>query len=258
MTTAVKTVREEALIGKRVRVVTAASLFDGHDAAINIMRRILQAEGAEVIHLGHDRSVEEIVEAAICEGAHAVAVSSYQGGHMEFFRYLVDELGIETDVVGAAMASDDVATIQRELEVVRQMVTEKEEELERFTAALESHKSAVADEESKLSNLEDEAKREEEATQDRLNDFDGRIGSISERRTEWVDRIPPDVLRRYERVKSRREGVAITRIVEGRCSGCHINVPPQLQNVLARRDSLEICPQCNRYIYTPEDEDEDE
>ena len=76
----------------RIRIVTAASLFDGHDAAINIMRRILQAQGAEVIHLGHDRSVEEIVEAAICEDAHAVAVSSYQGGHMEFFQYLVDRL----------------------------------------------------------------------------------------------------------------------------------------------------------------------
>ncbi len=76
----------------RIRVVTAASLFDGHDAAINIMRRILQAQGAEVIHLGHDRSVDEIVEAAVCEGAHAVAVSSYQGGHMEFFEYLVDRL----------------------------------------------------------------------------------------------------------------------------------------------------------------------
>jgi methylmalonyl-CoA mutase len=75
-----------------VRVVTAASLFDGHDAAINIMRRILQAQGAEVVHLGHDRSVDEIVEAALAEGAHAVAVSSYQGGHMEFFRYLVDRL----------------------------------------------------------------------------------------------------------------------------------------------------------------------
>ncbi len=83
---------QESISGTRVRVVTAASLFDGHDVAINIMRRILQAQGAEVIHLGHDRSVEEIVEAAICEGAHAVAVSSYQGGHMEFFRYLVDEL----------------------------------------------------------------------------------------------------------------------------------------------------------------------
>jgi methylmalonyl-CoA mutase len=76
----------------RVRVVTAASLFDGHDAAINIMRRILQSQGAEVVHLGHDRSVEEIVEAAIQEDAHAVAISSYQGGHMEFFRYLVERL----------------------------------------------------------------------------------------------------------------------------------------------------------------------
>jgi len=76
----------------RVRIVTAASLFDGHDAAIHIMRRILQAQGAEVIHLGHDRSVDEIVEAAIEEDAHAVAVSSYQGGHDEFFRYMIDRL----------------------------------------------------------------------------------------------------------------------------------------------------------------------
>ncbi len=77
---------------ERVRVVTAASLFDGHDAAINIVRRILQDQGAEVVHLGHDRSVEEIVEAAIQEDADAIAVSSYQGGHMEFFRYLVERL----------------------------------------------------------------------------------------------------------------------------------------------------------------------
>src|SRR5271168_85649 len=76
----------------RLRFVSAASLFDGHDAAINIMRRILQAQGAEVIHLGHDRSVEEIADAAVQEDAHAVAVSSYQGGHVEFFKYLVDRL----------------------------------------------------------------------------------------------------------------------------------------------------------------------
>lgn len=75
-----------------VRVVTAASLFDGHDAAINIIRRILQATGVEVIHLGHNRSVAEIVEAAIQEDAHATGVSCYQGGHMEFFKYMVDLL----------------------------------------------------------------------------------------------------------------------------------------------------------------------
>ncbi|MDO5501982.1 MAG: methylmalonyl-CoA mutase family protein [Actinomycetia bacterium] len=75
-----------------VRFVTAASLFDGHDAAINIMRRLLQSQGAEVIHLGHDRSVEEIVTAAIQEDAQGVAVSSYQGGHVEYFSYLVERL----------------------------------------------------------------------------------------------------------------------------------------------------------------------
>ncbi|WP_327109357.1 fused isobutyryl-CoA mutase/GTPase IcmF [Nonomuraea glycinis] len=75
-----------------VRFVTAAALFDGHDAAINIMRRILQTQGAEVIHLGHNRSVDEIVTAAIQEDVQGVAISSYQGGHVEFFSYLVDLL----------------------------------------------------------------------------------------------------------------------------------------------------------------------
>jgi len=75
-----------------IRVVTATSLFDGHDAAINIMRRILQDTGVEVIHLGHNRSVQEIVDAAIEEDVQGVAVSSYQGGHIEFFKYLVDLL----------------------------------------------------------------------------------------------------------------------------------------------------------------------
>ncbi len=76
----------------QVRFVTAASLFDGHDAAINIFRRLLQRGGAEVIHLGHNRSVEEVVDAAIQEDAQAVAISSYQGGHMEYFRYVKDQL----------------------------------------------------------------------------------------------------------------------------------------------------------------------
>jgi methylmalonyl-CoA mutase len=75
-----------------LRFVTAASLFDGHDAAINIMRRLIQAQGAEVIHLGHNRSVEDIVRAAVQEDADGIAVSSYQGGHNEFFRYMIDRL----------------------------------------------------------------------------------------------------------------------------------------------------------------------
>ena len=76
----------------KVRIVTAASLFDGHDAAINIMRRIMQSKGAEIIHLGHNRSVREIVEAAIEEDVQGIAITSYQGGHVEFFKYMKDLL----------------------------------------------------------------------------------------------------------------------------------------------------------------------
>src|SRR5246127_1366306 len=75
-----------------VRFVTAAALFDGHDAAINIMRRILQSQGAEVIHLGHDRSVAQVVDAVLEEDAQGVAVSSYQGGHVEYLEYLARRL----------------------------------------------------------------------------------------------------------------------------------------------------------------------
>src|SRR6056300_1239598 len=76
----------------KVRIVTAASLFDGHDAAINIMRRIIQSTGVEVIHLGHDRSVDEVVSCAIQEDVNAIAMTSYQGGHNEYFKYMFDLL----------------------------------------------------------------------------------------------------------------------------------------------------------------------
>jgi isobutyryl-CoA mutase len=104
----------------RLRFVTAAALFDGHDASINIMRRILQASGVEVIHLGHNRSVEEVATAALHEDADGVAVSSYQGGHVEYFRYLVDllrERGGERIKVfgggGGVIVPDEIAELQR-------------------------------------------------------------------------------------------------------------------------------------------------
>ena len=83
---------EQYIPKHKIRIVTAASLFDGHDATINIMRRIIQATGVEVIHLGHDRSVEEVVNTAIQENANAIALTSYQGGHLEYFKYMYDLL----------------------------------------------------------------------------------------------------------------------------------------------------------------------
>src|SRR5262245_33492788 len=90
--TAVRKATPDAGEVQPLRFVSAASLLDGHDAAINIMRRLLQAHGAEVVHLGHNRSVADIVRAAIQEDADAIACSSYQGGHNEYFQYMVDML----------------------------------------------------------------------------------------------------------------------------------------------------------------------
>ncbi len=103
-----------------IRMVTAASLFDGHDAAINIIRRVLQTSGAEVIHLGHNRSVREVVETALQEDAQGIAVSSYQGGHLEYFRYLIEMLR-ERDAAhvqvfgggGGVIAPDEVLKMHR-------------------------------------------------------------------------------------------------------------------------------------------------
>ncbi|MGF6923847.1 fused isobutyryl-CoA mutase/GTPase IcmF [Paraburkholderia sp. 40] len=107
--------------GRRLRFVTAAALFDGHDASINIMRRILQASGVEVIHLGHNRSVAEVATAALNEDADGVAVSSYQGGHNEYFRYLVDLLrasGGERIKVfgggGGVIVPEEIAVLERD------------------------------------------------------------------------------------------------------------------------------------------------
>ena len=108
----------DAAPGVAVRFVTASSLFDGHDASINIMRRILQGAGAEVIHLGHNRSVAEIVTAAIQEDVQGIAISSYQGGHVEYFKYMVDMLrdhGAEHIQVfgggGGVIVSEEIAEL---------------------------------------------------------------------------------------------------------------------------------------------------
>jgi len=103
----------------KVRFVTAASLFDGHDAAINIMRRILQGMGAEVIHLGHNRSVDEVVTAALQEDVQGIAISSYQGGHVEYFKYMIELLaergGAHVKVFGGGggvIVADEIQELQ--------------------------------------------------------------------------------------------------------------------------------------------------
>src|SRR5690606_12981096 len=103
-----------------IRIVTAGSLFDGHDASINVMRRLLQRAGAEVIHLGHNRSAAAVVDCAIAEDAHAIAITSYQGGHLEYLRYtvaLLAERGADIRVFaggGGTILPDEIEQLHRD------------------------------------------------------------------------------------------------------------------------------------------------
>src|SRR5262249_59996123 len=118
--TAARVTTQAGAAAAPLRFVSAASLFDGHDAAINMIRRLLQTRGAEVVHLGHNRSVADIVRAAIDEDADAIAVSSYQGGHNEYFAYMVDmlrERGCEHIRVvvggGGTIAPQEIEALER-------------------------------------------------------------------------------------------------------------------------------------------------
>jgi hypothetical protein len=145
--------------------------------------------------------------------------------------------------------SKEYMAIQRELEMHRQSINDKEEELSRFTDALGSHRTAVSDEEGRLTSLQDEANEEKSATKRSINKFEKQITSINSDREQYTGQVPADILRRYERVKSRRQGIAICEVQNGNCKGCNMCIPPQLFNVILRRDSLEICPSCNRYVF---------
>ena len=105
------------------RLITATSLFDGHDASINVIRRLLQQQGVEVIHLGHNRSVHEIVRAAIQEDVHGIAVSSYQGGHLEFFQYMIDLLRQEKSSDICVFAGGGGVIIPQEIEFLENYST---------------------------------------------------------------------------------------------------------------------------------------
>src|SRR3546814_2324132 len=121
-----------------LRFVTAASLFDGHDAAINIMRRLIQSQGAVVIHLGHNRSVEDVVRAALQEDADAIALSSYQGGHVEYMKYMVDMLrehgaGHIRVVGGGEIRRAHVSTPVTNAHLVCRLLLEKKKKTQTYT-----------------------------------------------------------------------------------------------------------------------------
>lgn len=153
----------------------------------------------------------------------------------------------------AVTRTKEYAAMQRELDTLRRKFGEDEAEIMRLAQAIEEYKASIAAQETKLAELQGEVKREEDASAQRLGELDAAIQAVAERKKVITVRLDPQLARRYTRVLRNREGKAVVHAEGGKCSGCQMRLPPQTYIMVQRRETLESCPNCQRYLYVSED-----
>ncbi len=143
----------------------------------------------------------------------------------------------------------EYAAMQREMDNLRRKYSEDETELKRLNAAADEYKASIAGQEEKLAELQVEVKKEEATSGDRLAELNREIDAIESRKTNVNGRLDDQLLRRYARVLGRREGKAVVAAVGGKCSGCSMRLPPQLFILVQRKETLQACPNCQRFLF---------
>lgn len=152
--------------------------------------------------------------------------------------------------LNALTKAKEYTAVQREIEALRRGNAQKEEEILKLLAVMEEFKEAVQKEGEKLEQMRAELAAEQASTGARVRELDERLERLRTDHQSYEEAIPPDVLRRYHRIQSAWQGMAVVPVnSRGSCSGCHRQIPPQLYNILLRQDSLESCPYCHRFIY---------
>ena len=143
----------------------------------------------------------------------------------------------------------EYAAMQREMDNLRRKYSEDETELKRLNGAIDEYKTSIAGQEEKLAELQAEVEKEEATSGDRLAELNREIDAIESRKTNVHSRLDDGLLRRYERVLSRREGKAVVGATGGKCLGCSMKLPPQLFILVQRAETLQSCPNCQRFLY---------
>lgn len=141
---------------------------------------------------------------------------------------------------------------QRELENLRRHRQAKEEEIEKVRATIADFEEAISQDESRIQDLHNETEKEGGATVDQLNQLESTIQQISSKRVHLLPQVPAPMLRRYEQIRNARDGIAIVYADDGSCGGCHVQLRAQVYNTLLRRESIETCPMCNRFLCVSE------
>lgn len=165
-----------------------------------------------------------------------------------------ERLGRAKAKLTAVTRTKEYAAMQRELDNLRKKYSEDEAELKRLATAIEEYKASIQTQEAKLSELQKEVKREDQASAGRLEELDGKMADIDSRKDGVADDVPPQILKRYVRLLIRREGKAVVPVIDGQCTGCQMRLPPQQYILVQRGETLEKCRSCQRYLYS-DDED---
>ncbi|MCB9730647.1 MAG: hypothetical protein H6744_09155 [Deltaproteobacteria bacterium] len=160
-----------------------------------------------------------------------------------------DRLSRAKQKLTAVTRTKEYAAMQRELDTLRRKFGEDEQEIMRLAQAIEEYKASIAAQEAKLADLQGEVKREESASAQRLGELDSAIQAVASRKKEITVRLDDQLARRYSRVLRKREGKAVVHADGGKCSGCQIRLPPQTFIMVQRRETLEACPNCQRFLY---------
>lgn len=165
-----------------------------------------------------------------------------------------DRLSRAKQKLTAVTRTKEYAAMQRELDNLRRKFGEDEQEIMRLAQAIEEYKASIATQEAKLSDLQGEVKREEDASSQRLGELDQAIQAVAARKKDISARMDDQLAKRYARVLRKREGKAVVPAEGGKCSGCQMRLPPQTYIMVQRRGTLESCPNCQRFLYVTGEE----
>ena len=160
-----------------------------------------------------------------------------------------DRMAQAKQKLAAVTRTKEYAAMQRELDNLRRKYTDDEAELKRLAAAIEEYKLAIANQETKLNELQSEVAQEEANSAARLNELDSQMATINVRREEMKVKLDPQLLRRYERILPKRGGRAVVPALGGKCTGCQMRLPPQLFILVQRGEQLQQCPACQRFLF---------
>jgi len=180
-------------------------------------------------------------------------VEKWYQEQLEILKDYNDRMGKIKASLNSVTKTKDYLVRQKELENLRRHKQSKEEEIEKVKDTINDFRDAIAREQNKINEMKSDTEKEGGATWEQVHQLEARTGQISKKRSKLLPIVPPPVLRRYDQIKARREGIAIVEAINGSCGGCHVQLRPQLYNLLLRVESLEACPSCNRFVYVSEE-----